>query len=1367
MKHKVDVAPGEIRAIRERLGLTQDEAGGLIGGGPRAFTKYESGTVKPAAAVVNLLRVLGANPAALRTLQGRESWPPVTGAPSPFEVVGTDIADLTSRTFPEMMRRLLYAEAWANDIPLDGIHVASNIDAPDGGEDARIEWNGGRCRTHFLPSRLNQFQFKTGKISRTTARREALTKKGTVKAMVRSALKDGGHYIMLCAHCYVHQEIQYREDRIREAIRGAGMTINDDQVDFWDADQIAAWVNCYPPVATWVKEQAGRGTIPFHSWNHWAARAEHVRSPWVEDERLPDLRALLCEKLTEPCRSVRIVGLSGIGKSRLVLETLGSSGEGDTASRFACDIVMYAVQSEAGAEDINRVVQNLAESGARAVVVVDDCDLGTHRILAGVILRKSSRLSLITIEDEVRAGTLDETTLKIGEASSDVIGSIIDRVAPGLPSVDRFRLVRFSSGFPKIALALGMAWRTEIPFGDATGGDLVDAFVQGGRPQEPDLLLKSAQLLAAFGLVRVEPDDGGQLAEVASFGRNLDADDLYVAIDRLIDQGVVLRRGKFVILQPHPIAMKLAERQWKEWTEQKRDKVLSGDIDPSLKISAARQLALLDTTGIAGEVVAHVCRRDGPFDSLAGVSKGGHAEVLSALAEIGPEAVTGQIERSLELIGDLRQIQGELQRHLVRALEKIVFRADTFQDGARLLLLLAVAEKKNAVANASGRFKSLFPMFLGTNTSSQFESLFSMFLGSTEANGDARFRFLDEAADTDDPIQRAIIVEALLAGCEMAHFSRTVGAEVQGSRPALESWHPTTSREAFAYIEACVKRLGRLALAAEEPEDGVLSSLGIALAPLVRNGFIDTVETVVRQVIASVGVWPAALRGLKSFLAYYTERVDPAVVRRVSSLVAELEPKSLESRVRGLVIEPPMPMPGNEGSDFTARYERDLAEVRELAAELLGRSAALFAFLPQLSRGRQQLADALGKAVAELADAPLTWLEPMIQAVVETPEGERNHDLLSGFVVGLAVKHAEEVDAFKQKAARLPELAPAFLLVCARLGITSSDIQLTVGALQGGSLPPWELNQWACGGVLSRIPATMVTPLLDAMIDHSAEAFAEAINLIGSYSFDAPGKLDEFRPQILKLAENATRWKPTSDRWPQNSDIYRYHFERIINYMLDKGRDDRDARAIALALARALAKVERYDDSHLMEPALCKLLSNFPEISWPLIGQAIIDDEKRAKSLRYILGQPLSPGLEIKPVILNLPVDTLFAWCHANPDRAPAFAAKTVPVLGPKRDCMPKPSLHPIMCRLLEEFGDRRDVQQAVESNIHTLGWWGSQATHLGIYEEPLIQLLKHPKPGLRRWAGRTLGELRTAIERASAWDQERKAQWDVQPNLT
>ena len=61
--------PAEIRRIRKELGLTQAEAGTLIGGGPQAFQKYEAGDLLPSKAVCNLLRVLAQFPDALQTLR--------------------------------------------------------------------------------------------------------------------------------------------------------------------------------------------------------------------------------------------------------------------------------------------------------------------------------------------------------------------------------------------------------------------------------------------------------------------------------------------------------------------------------------------------------------------------------------------------------------------------------------------------------------------------------------------------------------------------------------------------------------------------------------------------------------------------------------------------------------------------------------------------------------------------------------------------------------------------------------------------------------------------------------------------------------------------------------------------------------------------------------------------------------------------------------------------------------------------------------------------------------------------------------------------------------------------------------------------
>ena len=58
-----------VRSIRKKLGLRQVEAGRVLGGGPRAFQKYERGAVAPSEAAVGLLEILAADPEKLNILR--------------------------------------------------------------------------------------------------------------------------------------------------------------------------------------------------------------------------------------------------------------------------------------------------------------------------------------------------------------------------------------------------------------------------------------------------------------------------------------------------------------------------------------------------------------------------------------------------------------------------------------------------------------------------------------------------------------------------------------------------------------------------------------------------------------------------------------------------------------------------------------------------------------------------------------------------------------------------------------------------------------------------------------------------------------------------------------------------------------------------------------------------------------------------------------------------------------------------------------------------------------------------------------------------------------------------------------------------
>lgn len=71
LKAKVEgrLAPNAVKRIRKRLKLTQKDAGRLIGGGPSAFQKYESGDVLVSHAVTSALLLLDRDPGGLEVLQ--------------------------------------------------------------------------------------------------------------------------------------------------------------------------------------------------------------------------------------------------------------------------------------------------------------------------------------------------------------------------------------------------------------------------------------------------------------------------------------------------------------------------------------------------------------------------------------------------------------------------------------------------------------------------------------------------------------------------------------------------------------------------------------------------------------------------------------------------------------------------------------------------------------------------------------------------------------------------------------------------------------------------------------------------------------------------------------------------------------------------------------------------------------------------------------------------------------------------------------------------------------------------------------------------------------------------------------------------
>lgn len=1328
------LTPGQIREIRERLHLSQADAGDLIGGGPRAFTKYETGAITPNAAVINLLILLDRDPSKLADLGGGVPPPIAVLASAPLEVTAEHIKVLKPPQFAELVRQLLIAEAQANQIPLGGVHVPRAIETSDGGEDGRIVWTAGPDHTEFLLRRQTLLQLKAGPITRLAAGKDVLLKKGGgAKPRVADILAQGGVYMMLCGQPYVGESSDLRAQEIRDQLRATGVTFDDAQVAFRDGEWIANWCNRHRTAAIWVLERTQPGLAgPFRTWGPWAT--QHEASPLVDDPRLRDIGPWLRSNLTEPRGVARLLGLSGLGKSRLALEALAPAAPEEMAQDNLGHLVLYASEPEQTALAIRNAVQLLIEAKVRAVIVVDRCPPDARNELEALVTRSDSQLSLLTIFDEVPGETLKPNETIVPIAPDGMIEAMIVQALPSVGGDNVRLLSQFADGNPQMARLVSQAWKESRPLPEATDSDLVDAIVHGRRTRDADLVARAAPLLAVYGLVGVR-GDVDQLPLIAPLGRDLSADDLRVTVKALRGRGLIQSRGRAITLQPRPIALSLARRQWELWSDAQWDEVLTGSLDITLRERAVRTLALLNTTGIAVKVARHIMRRDGPFDDATSFASGKTWELLPWLAEIDATATGKVIERLLDG-ADIARMHRDLRRALVRAIERIAFPQASFELGAALMLRLAKVETESWANNATGQFASLFPVVLG----------------DTAAPPRLRLDVLDEALDTQELDQLRVVVKALLEGAKTRMFSRGVGPEQHGARPALRSWAAGSSQEALDYIGECVVRLTTLATRDDEIGTLARKGLGQEFQGLINAGLDDRVEVAVDAVRAKIGYWPEAVASLAHlFSRGKAEGLTEERKARLGELLERLKPSDLIDRARNIVTDMPWDYPSTEAKlSWDQRNERKVAAVEAFATEVIAEPGGLDRLLPNLTHGSQRMGFAYGRAIALGSPPPELLAVRVMQAMVEPHHERVDFEVLAGVLDVARDGDATFVESFKSKLAG-SALADGLPLIAWRLGITPADISLAIEGINADRIKPFSFMQWTMGGVLAELPPAEVAPLFDVMMAKGGEMFAIAIEVMGMYGHDRLERFEALRPQLLQLAAGAFQQRP-----PRATHMDEHHFKELLGWLLEKGEADPDAREVARVLARNLG-ADRADHG-LVEGLLPILLSNFAQTVWPLIGQAIVEDQAKAWRIEYAL-ERAPPNDEANRAVLALPVETLFGWCHANPDKGPAFMAKVLPLFVEGAEAT-EPSLHPMMARLLEEFGDRQDVLDALSSNMGGF-FWGSLADHYAQKVKGLSPLLEHRHSRVRRWMREMVDYYERSIEADRDDDAERRARWE------
>ena len=512
----------------------------------------------------------------------------------------------------------------------------------------------------------------------------------------------------------------------------------------------------------------------------------------------------------------------------------------------------------------------------------------------------------------------------------------------------------------------------------------------------------------------------------------------------------------------------------------------------------------------------------------------------------------------------------------------------------------------------------------------------------------------------------------------------------------------------------------------------------------VLDGLIEDVERWTYEIKEKHSYWPEALASLERLLEYNADKLEPAIEKRVETLISDLTPDSLNNRIRFLITEMPFEHLKRKDIDLDEMFELQCEEIKKLVGVLLGQKTELAKLVPRLCVGQHRNARLFGYFLAGQVQDPLHWKNQIMDAFELTPVGERNSDFLVGYMTGLKEWSPGEFKKFKQEAMKSPVFAAVLPELTSRTGISPEDVGMIIGMLENNLISHREMIAWKYGSALSELQPSEVSPLFDLMLrSEDPLSFATAVDLMSSYSYRQQERLENLRPQLLFIADHS----PTKRLWAFSA-FQTHTYETLMSWIISKGITDADARQVAITLVRQLIRENlEYDDERMIGQLLPALLSNFAEIVWPLISRAIEKNDITSCRLSMMLREKLPFGDSKNPTILSLPENILFGWCCANPQIGPAFVAGNFPLLKESDQENASEEFHPIIKRLLDEFGESEGVLGALAGNIHSFSGWGSEPDHLARYREPLRKIENHHKGSVRRWARKMLSRIDTPVE--------------------
>jgi len=574
----------------------------------------------------------------------------------------------------------------------------------------------------------------------------------------------------------------------------------DERVDIIAPDRIASWLRGRRPTnfKQWIDKF--RLSPVLRSIDDWLEEHDVDRTrpePFQFDAPRRALQEQLLHWLdTQGASSAErvawIVGPPGVGKTRLVLETLREHESALASARVALSTH----------EALDRL-RELFDRYGEFLLVVDDC--GAHdvadlaRRFEALVRQKASPPAKLLVVTPAGADERVPTPREVGQrlnlsgleedASRELIGRL---VGGAVPESELLQIVRLCEGYPWFAKLLADEAR-KVGHAPTSLTEAVD-WALASQIEFPDSSVLTAvrdkrrsALVGVSVLLGVELESLSVVAQDAllkaigfekwnDFHRVLsDCHQRGLIRHTLASRYVTPRILEREILSSYfgPRGPDRGGRRFREYAPK---------FTEGLDQAFARAGVAPETARAVAESVLEELDWSGPFDRWA--ARLSPTPLLSA-ARVNPEGVASLLRARISNASseELREITRG-RRALVWALELLADRKRTFEDAEEALFRLAVAENESYANNATG-------VWLG---------LFSVELNTTHRSLDQRLALLSRRLDDSTAQERALVVRALVHVIELEHMRR-VGERQDGDpMPATLEEARTARSRAWALL---------------------------------------------------------------------------------------------------------------------------------------------------------------------------------------------------------------------------------------------------------------------------------------------------------------------------------------------------------------------------------------------------------------------------------------------------------------------------------------------------------------------------------------------------------------------------------------